>query len=137
MLEADGNETGRDDAGGAGAAGAAARGTRDTEAVIEAALEPHDPAAGEVAARDRVRAEAQGMAHHEAAAALEAALKSAGDLSRADAPTRAAVAEWQRLTDLLLDHGGPYSTGSDAYVQGQLTARDSHRHDRVGDRSAG
>ncbi|MCX5074555.1 hypothetical protein ACWGCI_12465 [Streptomyces sp. NPDC054949] len=134
MLETDGNESGRD---GAEGAGAAVEDARDTEAVIEAALEPHDPSAGEVAARDRVRARAEGMAHHEAAAALEAALKAAGDLSRADAPTRAAVAEWQRLTDHLLDHGGPYSTGSDAYVQGQLTARDSHRHDRVTGRSSG
>ncbi|MFD9377169.1 hypothetical protein ACFWBH_16780 [Streptomyces sp. NPDC059999] len=134
MLEADGNESGRD---GAGGAGAAAEDARDTEAVIEAALEPHEPSAGEVAARDRVRTKAEGMAHHEAAAALEAALKSAGDLSRADAPTRAAVAEWQRLTDLLLDHGGPYSTGSDAYVQGQLTARDSHKPDRVAGRASG
>ncbi|MER5773100.1 hypothetical protein ABT144_02150 [Streptomyces sp. NPDC002039] len=134
MLETDGNESGR---GGAEGAGAAVEEARDTEAVIEEALEPHDPVAGEVAARDRVRARAEGMAHHEAAAALEAALKAAGDLSRADAPTRAEVAEWQRLTDHLLDHGGPYGTGSDAYVQGQLTARESHRHDRATGRPSG
>ncbi|MGW7103067.1 hypothetical protein [Streptomyces sp. NPDC054838] len=95
------------------------------EAAIEAALEPHEPFPGEVAARDRVRAEATGMTHHQAAAALERALNAAaaGDVAGADAPARAALAEWQRITDLLVDHGGPYAPEADPYAQGQLTAR--------------
>ncbi|MFD8981378.1 hypothetical protein [Streptomyces sp. NPDC059564] len=91
-----------------------------SEAAVEAAAEPHDPVPGERAARDRVRAEATGMTHHEAEAALEAA-RTAG------APP-AAVAEWQRVEEHLVDHGGPYAPESDPYVQGQLTARSHHGH---------
>ncbi|MFD8141696.1 hypothetical protein [Streptomyces sp. NPDC059708] len=95
-----------------------------TEAVVEVALEPHEPSPGEVEARDRVRAEAVGMTHHQAAAALEHLLAASGDPTGADAPTRAALAEWHRITDLLTGHGGPYSPDADPYAQGQLTARD-------------
>ncbi|WP_301368762.1 hypothetical protein [Streptomyces xanthophaeus] len=102
--------------------------TDDAEAVLEAALEPHEPAAAEIAARRRVREGATGMTHHEAQAALEAVLAAAGDLERADAAVRAEAAEWQRIADLLFDHGGPYAPETDAYVQGQLTARE-HRRD--------
>ncbi|MFI1648975.1 hypothetical protein ACH4XT_18820 [Streptomyces avidinii] len=101
--------------------------TDDAEAVLDAALEPHEPAAAEIAARRRVRDRATGLTHHEAHAALEAVLAEAGDLDSADASVRAEAAEWQRITDLLLDHGGPYAPETDAYVQGQLTAREHHR----------
>ncbi|QES59009.1 hypothetical protein DEJ51_17090 [Streptomyces venezuelae] len=67
------------------------------------------------------------MKHHEAQAALEAVLAASGDLERADAAVRAEAAEWQRISDLLFDHGGPYAPDTDAYVQGQLTAREHHR----------
>ncbi|WP_405530144.1 hypothetical protein OG592_19795 [Streptomyces avidinii] len=100
--------------------------TDDAEAVLDAALEPHEPAAAEIAARRRVRDRATGLTHHEAHAALEAVLAKAGDLDSADASVRAEAAEWQRITDLLLDHGGPYAPDTDAYVQGQLTAREHH-----------
>ncbi|MFG2990845.1 hypothetical protein ACGFZK_16420 [Streptomyces sp. NPDC048257] len=101
--------------------------TDDAEAVLEAALEPHEPAAAEIAARERVRDRATGLAHHEAQAALEAVLADAGALESADASVRAEAAEWQRISDLLFDHGGPYAPDTDAYVQGQLTARKHHR----------
>ncbi|MFD5408837.1 hypothetical protein ACFV4Q_15725 [Streptomyces nojiriensis] len=101
--------------------------TDDAEAVLEAALEPHRPSAAEITARQHVRDRATGLAHHEAQAALEAVLAAAGDLERADAAVRAEAAEWQRISDLLFDHGGPYTPDTDAYVQGQLTARQRHR----------
>ncbi|WP_051695412.1 hypothetical protein [Streptomyces sp. NRRL S-244] len=104
--------------------------TDEAEDALEAALEPHEPAAAEIEARRRVRDRATGMAHHEAQAALEAVLADAGDLESADAAVRAEAAEWQRITGLLLDHGGPYAPDTDAYVQGQLTARDLHRDRR-------
>ncbi|MFF5703828.1 hypothetical protein ACFY7H_15165 [Streptomyces sp. NPDC012794] len=85
--------------------------------------EPREPTPAERAARDRVRRRAEGMTHHRAADALHAARQAAGDLTAADAATRAEVAEWQRITDALFDHGGPYTTEADAYVQGELTAR--------------
>ncbi|MFI5616993.1 hypothetical protein [Streptomyces sp. NPDC051567] len=97
----------------------------------DAAAVPYGPSAEERAARDRVRSEATGMTHHQSAAALEAAeraaLKAAGDLEDADGRTRAAVAEWRRITDLLFDRGGPYSPDGDAFAQGQLTARQYRR----------
>ncbi|GHE61384.1 hypothetical protein [Streptomyces vinaceus] len=99
----------------------------DAEDVLEAALEPHEPAAAEIEARRRVRDRATGMTHHAARAALEAVLADTGDLESADAGARAEAAEWQRISDLLLDHGGPYAPDTDAYVQGQLTARHHHR----------
>ncbi|MFB7263175.1 hypothetical protein ACFCXH_13535 [Streptomyces nojiriensis] len=101
--------------------------TDDAEAVLEAALEPHEPSAAEMAARRRVRERAVGLTHHEARAALEAVLAAAGDLERADAAVRAEAAEWQRICELLFDHGGPYTPDADPYVQGQLTAREHHR----------
>ncbi|MGW8780555.1 hypothetical protein ACWGNM_21220 [Streptomyces sp. NPDC055796] len=105
--------------------------TDDAQDVLEAALEPHEPTAAEIGARGRVRDRATGMTHHEAQAALDAVLADVGagtdDLESADAAVRAEAAEWQRITDLLLDHGGPYTPDTDAYVQGQLTARDHHR----------
>ncbi|MEU3723242.1 hypothetical protein [Streptomyces sp. NPDC031705] len=88
--------------------------------------EAHEPTPEEHAAVDRVRRRATGMTHHQASEALEALEETAGDdPSAADAGTRAEVAEWQRITDLLYDHGGPYTPDSDAYVQGQLTAREN------------
>ncbi|MEU7063968.1 hypothetical protein ACIA6C_20460 [Streptomyces sp. NPDC051578] len=95
------------------------------EAMVEAALEPHEPSPGEIEARDRVRAEATGMTHHQTAAALERAedAVAGGDGADADASTRAALAEWRRITDLLADHGGPYTPEADPYAQGQLSAR--------------
>ncbi|WP_244291369.1 hypothetical protein [Streptomyces subrutilus] len=89
--------------------------------------DPHEPTPEERRARDRVRRRAEGMTHHRTAEALEAAEKAAGDLAAADGGTRAEVAEWQRITDLLFDHGGPYAPETDAFVQGQLTARRNHR----------
>ncbi|MFD2122580.1 hypothetical protein ACFSNO_28955 [Streptomyces cirratus] len=47
------------------------------------------------------------MTHHQTAAALERAEAAVAD--GADASTRAALAEWRRITDLLADHGGPYT----------------------------
>ncbi|MFJ7269519.1 hypothetical protein ACIQV3_23220 [Streptomyces sp. NPDC099050] len=95
------------------------------------ANEPHTPSDAERAARADVRERATGLAHHDAESALEAAEAAAaegagGDLELADAATRAAVAEWRRITELLFDHGGPYSPGTDAFVQGQLAAREAH-----------
>lgn len=94
------------------------------------ANEPHAPSDAERAARARVREQATGLTHHDTEAALEAAEAAAeeasGDLENADAGTRAALAEWRRITELLFDHGGPYSPGTDAFVQGQLTAREAH-----------
>ncbi|GGQ06582.1 MULTISPECIES: hypothetical protein [Streptomyces] len=96
--------------------------TQDT-----ATNEPHEPTPEERAARDRVRRRAEGMTHHQTADALEAAEEAAGDLDTVDTGTRAEVAEWRRITDLLFDHGGPYAPETDAFVQGQLTARKNHR----------
>ncbi|WP_411103999.1 hypothetical protein [Streptomyces sp. cmx-4-9] len=87
----------------------------------------HEPTAGERAARDRVRQEATGMTHHETAAALEAAEDAVGDPAQVDESALATVSEWQRITDLLFDHGGPYAPDMDAFVQGQLTARRNRR----------
>ncbi len=84
--------------------------------------DPHEPTPEERRARDLVRRRAEGMTHHQTAEALEAA-EATGGLEAADAGTRAEVAEWRRITDLLFDHGGPYTPETDAYVQGQLTAR--------------
>ncbi|WP_327256832.1 hypothetical protein [Streptomyces sp. NBC_01244] len=96
----------------------------------DAANEPHVPSDAERAARARVRERATGLTHHQTEEALEAAeaaaVVAAGDLESADAVTRAAVAEWRRITELLFDHGGPYSPDTDAFVQGQLTAREAH-----------
>lgn len=95
----------------------------ETEAVVEAELEPHEPSPGEVAARNRVRREAVGMTHHQAAAALERVQAAFDSAAEADAPLRAALAEWHRITGLLAGHGGPYTPEADPYAQGQLTAR--------------
>ncbi|MFZ3493628.1 hypothetical protein ACODT5_10455 [Streptomyces sp. 5.8] len=96
----------------------------------DAANEPHTPSDAEREARARVREQATGLTHHDTASALEAAEAAAeeasGDLENADAATRGAVAEWRRITELLFDHGGPYSPGTDAFVQGQLAAREAH-----------
>ncbi|KIF02437.1 hypothetical protein PL81_29930 [Streptomyces sp. RSD-27] len=97
--------------------------SEEREAVVEAALEPHEPSAGEVGARNRVRAAATGMTHHQAAAELERVLDAVGDAAAADAPTRAALAEWHRITGFLAGHGGPYAPEADPYAQGQLAAR--------------
>ncbi|MFF3012862.1 hypothetical protein [Streptomyces sp. NPDC057939] len=88
------------------------------EAEVEAAQEPHVPAPGERAVRDRVCDEATGMDHHEAHEALEAARDADAD--------PAVVAEWQRITEHLEAHGGPYSPDSDPFAQGRLAARAHH-----------
>ncbi|MGW1773495.1 hypothetical protein [Streptomyces sp. NPDC002104] len=94
------------------------------------ANEPHTPTDAERAARARVREQATGLTHHDSEQAFEAAEaaaeEAAGDLEHADAATRATVAEWRRITELLFDHGGPYSPDTDAFVQGQLAAREAH-----------
>ncbi|MET9605097.1 hypothetical protein ABZZ17_08520 [Streptomyces sp. NPDC006512] len=97
---------------------------RAQEKAVEAAHVPHDPAPGERTARDRVRAEATGMAHHEAVESLEAARGAGAD--------PAVVAEWQRITEHLEAHGGPYAPGSDPFAQGQLAAR-AHHDEGAGD----
>ncbi|MCP3759279.1 hypothetical protein [Streptomyces sp. TBY4] len=90
---------------------------------------PHAPSEAERAARAEVRKQATGLTHHDTESALEAAEAAAeetsGALENADDATRATVAEWRRITDLLFDHGGPYSPDTDAFVQGQLTAREA------------
>ncbi|MET9857330.1 hypothetical protein ABZY57_30925 [Streptomyces sp. NPDC006450] len=95
----------------------------------DAANEPHTPSDAERAARAHVREQATGLTHHDTESALEAAEAAAeeasGALENADDATRAAVAEWRRITDLLFDHGGPYSPDTDAFVQGQLAAREA------------
>ncbi|MEU9087846.1 hypothetical protein [Streptomyces sp. NPDC048357] len=88
------------------------------EAAVEAAHEPHDPARGERAAVDRVRAEAVGMGHHQVEAALEAA--------RAEAADPSVVAEWERIEEHLAAHRGPYAPDADPFLQGRLTARAQH-----------
>ncbi|WP_327303459.1 hypothetical protein OG730_07465 [Streptomyces sp. NBC_01298] len=97
----------------------------------DAANEPHTPSDAERAARAEVRERATGLIHHDAELALEAAEAAAteaagGDLEHADGATRATVAEWRRITELLFDHGGPYSPDTDAFFQGQLAAREAH-----------
>lgn len=117
----------------------------------DAANEPHVPSEAERAARARVRERATGMSHHQSAEALEAAEQALAEAEEAvgegagegggkvpgqgsgevdpegaDGAARAAVAEWRRITELLFDHGGPYSPDTDAFVQGQLTARAAH-----------
>ncbi|MEU9104377.1 hypothetical protein AB0D54_08405 [Streptomyces xanthophaeus] len=111
---------------GRGAPVGGAGGTAAEAADAAEATEPHEPSDAERAARDRVRRRAAGMTHHETAAALEAA-EAAGATVRAEEEARATVSEWQRITDLLFDHGGPYSPDTDAFVQGQLTARGNRR----------
>ncbi|MFD0355280.1 hypothetical protein ACFVHW_16325 [Streptomyces sp. NPDC127110] len=91
--------------------------------VVEAELQPHEPSPGEAEARDRVRAEAEGMTHRQAVSALTRVRDAVGDAAGGGAPARAELAEWHRITDLLSDHGGPYTTEADPYAQGQLTAR--------------
>ncbi|MDA5284351.1 hypothetical protein [Streptomyces sp. Isolate_45] len=88
------------------------------EAEVAAAQEPHVPAPGERAARDGVCAEATGLAHHEAHEALEAAREAGAD--------PAVVAEWQRITEHLEAHGGPYTPESDPFAQGRRAARAHH-----------
>ncbi|WP_374777280.1 hypothetical protein OG756_35390 [Streptomyces sp. NBC_01310] len=77
------------------------------------ATEPHVPTSEERAARDRVRQRATGMTHHQSAEALKAAEKTSGN-PETDTGLRAEIAEWQRITDLLYDHGGPYTPETDA-----------------------
>ncbi|MFJ3201531.1 hypothetical protein [Streptomyces sp. NPDC086989] len=84
-----------------------------------------EPTARERAERDRIRGEATGMSHHEAAEALEAAEDALAAGPEDEEAARAAVAEWERITELLADHSGPYAPESDPFVQGQLTAREN------------
>ncbi|MFE2143921.1 hypothetical protein ACFXA3_19665 [Streptomyces sp. NPDC059456] len=83
-----------------------------------------EPTERERAERDRIRGAATGMSHHEAAEALEAA-EEALAAPEDEEVARAAVAEWERITELLADHSGPYAPESDPFVQGQLTAREN------------
>ncbi|WP_405714893.1 hypothetical protein OG264_35645 [Streptomyces xanthophaeus] len=126
-------QAGPETSGVAGTDGVAgtAEATDAADADAAEATEPHEPSDTERAARDRVRRRAAGMTHHETAAALEAAQEAAeaagGTTMRADEEARATVSEWQRITDVLFDHGGPYFPDTDAFVQGQLTARGNRR----------
>jgi hypothetical protein len=67
------------------------------------------------------------MTHHDALAALEQVRDDEGHASgesEADEPLRRArIAEWERIVELLADHEGAYDPGTDAFVQGQLTAQ--------------
>ncbi|MET9698505.1 hypothetical protein ABZY31_16475 [Streptomyces sp. NPDC006529] len=84
------------------------------------------PTSAEREACDEVRRLATGMSHHESAQALEEAEKAAeaaGDPDDPDVRTRATLAEWERITDVLSAHGGPYAPDTDPYVQGQLAGR--------------
>ncbi|MET9467135.1 hypothetical protein ABZY44_20490 [Streptomyces sp. NPDC006544] len=111
----------------------------------DAANEPHVPSDAERAARAQVRERATGMSHHECVEALEEAEEALerrdeaagegaaeGDPEGAHSAARAAVAEWRRIAELLVDHGGPYSPDTDAFVQGQLTARAAHARPKAG-----
>ncbi|MFI0967982.1 hypothetical protein ACH4S8_42550 [Streptomyces sp. NPDC021080] len=88
-----------------------------------------EPSEREHAVWDRVRRAATGMNHHQAKAALGAARKAVEDTSAdggTTADTRTEADEWERITDALADHAGPYDPATDPFVQGQLAAR-SHR----------
>ncbi|MER5729835.1 hypothetical protein ABT084_16095 [Streptomyces sp. NPDC002138] len=94
------------------------------------------PTSAEREACDEVRRRATGMSHHESAEALEEAERAAAQLDgaagdeavdAADVRTRAALAEWERITDVLSAHGGPYAPETDPYVQGQLAGRRNRR----------
>ncbi|MDJ0383053.1 hypothetical protein [Streptomyces sp. G-G2] len=89
-------------------------------------FEDAGPTAEERAACDEVRRLATGMSHHESSEALEAAQKAAGgpdDRKDIDDLTRATLAEWERIADVLDAHGGPYTPDTDPFVQGQLAGR--------------
>lgn len=73
------------------------------------------------AGRASVRQRAQGMTHHQVAAALDEAKEAGGPAD--DERGSAEIAEWERIEELLADHDGPYDPDSDPFVQGELTAR--------------
>ncbi|WP_328581265.1 hypothetical protein [Streptomyces sp. NBC_00370] len=73
------------------------------------------------AGRASVRQRAQGMTHHQVAAALDEAKEADGPAD--DERGSAEIAEWERIEELLADHDGPYDPDSDPFVQGELTAR--------------
>jgi hypothetical protein len=81
----------------------------------------------EETARSVIRRHARGMTHHDALAALEQVRDDEGQASgepEAEEPLRRArIAEWERIVELLADHEGAYDPGTDAFVQGQLTAQ--------------
>lgn len=90
----------------------------------DAVLEPADE---ERAAWARVRRSATGMGHHEARSALAVARKAArgGALTdRGAVVARAEAEEWERVTETLADHAGPYDPADDPFVQGEQDARD-------------
>jgi hypothetical protein len=85
-----------------------------------------EPSDEERAAWERVRRSATGMRHHEAKAALDAARKTArnGSLTGREALiARVEAEEWERVTDTLVDHAGPFDPAADPFVQGELAAR--------------
>lgn len=73
------------------------------------------------AGRASVRQRAEGMTHHQVAAALDEAKEADG--SADDERGAAEIAEWERIEELLADHDGPYDPDSDPFLQGELTAR--------------
>ncbi|MFE1796777.1 MULTISPECIES: hypothetical protein [unclassified Streptomyces] len=88
-----------------------------------------EPSQDERAAWERVRRSAQGMRHHEAKTAWEAARKAAEDGSRTDRDALTAQAEadeWERITEALFDHAGAYDSADDPFVQGELEGRAHH-----------
>jgi hypothetical protein len=96
-----------------------------------------EPSEREHAVWDRVRRAATGMNHHEAKAALgharEAAEDSSSPTGRQALDARTEAAEWERITDTLADHAGPYDPAADPFVQGRLAAR-THRARRAAQR---
>ncbi|MFF7886315.1 hypothetical protein ACFZDJ_18860 [Streptomyces sp. NPDC007896] len=86
-----------------------------------------EPSDEERAAWARVRRSATGMGHHEARPALAVARKAArsGALTgRGAVVARAEAEEWERVTETLADHAGPYDPADDPFVQGEQDARD-------------
>ncbi|MFF2512594.1 hypothetical protein [Streptomyces sp. NPDC058086] len=89
--------------------------------------EVSEPSDEERAAWARVRRSATGMGHHEARSALAIALKAArsgGLTGRGAVVARAETEEWERVTETLADHAGPYEPADDPFVQGEQDARD-------------
>ncbi|MCX4728725.1 hypothetical protein [Streptomyces sp. NBC_01306] len=76
-----------------------------------------------------VRQRAEGLTHHQAKAALEAARQTVEANSRRDGPRRehsraeAEVEEWERITEALADHAGRYDPDADPFVQGELAGQ--------------
>ncbi|MFI1439576.1 hypothetical protein [Streptomyces fructofermentans] len=90
---------------------------------------PAGPTSEEHAAWADVRRRATGMTHHEAKAAREEARAAARSrsLTGPDAVrARAEAEEWERVTESMADHAGPYDPRCDPFVQGEEAARADH-----------